>query len=225
MAFGFEVRNAANNIVIDDTASAFYVVREFAVAKNYTLPAGKGFPDMGRFVPSLTYPDSFFAVKFNDGDEIFAGPRQFYSNRSTLTFRELTLFSQNAPPSDPYGIEVKDEAGKLTYSTARSLSPINRVVQFAATSGNRTVGYGEVYGSLTVAAGAERWVLFAPVGCGSFKTRLAVDKADIHLLLGGLVRTSSTNFQYRAWYANRKTVNAMYDNSFSMSSQQIVTFL
>ncbi|SDL37388.1 hypothetical protein [Paracoccus chinensis] len=223
MAFGIMIRNGKNEVVIDADYSGLYVLREFNASQTFQTSAANK-PSYYRFIPPRNDPTSLLAVRLDDGDKIFGGPLMFYSNRQTLTFREITTFARNAPPSSGYGFEVFNAARELCYSTARSLAPVSRILSFAGANGGSTMGDERTIGTAAVTA-RERWMILSPVSYGAERQPRSPTASYAYRYVGGLRRDSATQVSFIHAAISREDVGGSTPTaSWTVSPQSILFF-
>ena len=125
MAYGFQIFNAAGEVVMNDTDSLFQVRRELTLAGTAVTPyAG---PTVYRYTLALANPNNLIFVKLDAGGMVgFWKQTIFYANTSSLLVREAELAMHKAKAAGSYGLEVYDAAGRCTFSTSRTLVAVKQ---------------------------------------------------------------------------------------------------
>lgn len=171
MSYGFEARNGANEIVIDDKFP------------NYELDAAKTVT--GNFEPGInvySFPlQPSGALRFwqlGVGDAISIGANQFIGTKQTFTVRDVVRAS-SLPTSTGYGIAIYDGNGQKVYTSNGELLTIGD--KYSVTPGQGAVSVPDVWVAIESLVPNIR-----PVGVG-------INGA---FFSSGVERISSTQMQY-----------------------------
>lgn len=117
MSYGFEARNAANEIVIDNS----FPVYELGAASTIT----SNLPDSQGVNWSFPLPPTGVLRfwKLNVGDGISLAPDKFIGNKQTFTIRDVVPASSLPTPSG-YGMAIYGSNGQKVYATNGQLLTI-----------------------------------------------------------------------------------------------------
>ena len=117
MSYGFEVRNAANEIVIDDSFPVYELGAPSTITSNSPDSSGTNWS----FPLPPTGVLRFW--KLNVGDGISLAPDKFIGNKQTFTIRDVVPASSLPTPSG-YGMAIYDSNGQKVYATNGELLTI-----------------------------------------------------------------------------------------------------
>ncbi|KRW94315.1 hypothetical protein [Paracoccus sp. MKU1] len=118
MAYGFLIKNKNNEVVIDDQSASLQVWKQVTLTGT---AIGVGSYRYGKT------NNNFMGMPFiylpGVGDWVAYDPQYGYiSNRTTLRITTArAVRDMSGVPAEPYGMEVYDQNGLITFSTARDL--------------------------------------------------------------------------------------------------------
>jgi len=119
MSYGFEARNAANEIVIDNS----FPVYELSAPSTITSNVPNSTTSSGNWVFPVPPLGVLRFWKLNVGDGISLAPDKFIGNKQTYTIRDVVPASSLPDPSG-YGMAIYDSNGQKVYATNGQLLTI-----------------------------------------------------------------------------------------------------
>jgi len=175
MSYGFEVRNASNEIVIDNS----FPVYELSAASTITSNLPNSSSTNWSFPLPPTGVLRFW--KLNVGDGISLTPDKFIGNKQTYTIRDVVPASSLPTPSG-YGMAIYGSNGQKVYATNGELLTIGDkyTVQLQSDGSNPPVNVSDSWVAI------ETFVLNIIPSAPLFGATLA----------SGTIRTSATQMAY-----------------------------
>jgi len=224
MAYGFYIKNSNGEVVIDSESPGLYLTREFNFAYNAGTTSATNKSSYYRYRITTTNDAAIVAVKLNNGDKIFGGPRIFYSNRTSINFREITSFADSAPPRSGYGLEVYAANGATLYSSARNILPVSRIISFTGWSDDTYLQNEKEFQTATVTA-TERWAVYGPIGMGYENTASSpTSDGRGYQMVGGIWRKSDTQISYIPGAISNKTLAGTRSAAYGLSRHSVLFF-
>lgn len=225
MSYGFEIRNSRGQVVLDSDSPTAYIVRTFTLTSSDRTPSIPGHDRLYVFTLSPSVTGGFFAVYLENGFLVGGGGRLFYSNQSTLKFRDLTFFADNAPTKIDYGLEVRNSANQLTYSSAGVIFAMTNTINYAGGTSNYTAGNNDQWDTATV-TNADRWLLIAGRGGGASNYNIGVGTPGSFVvpIVGTFRRSSNTRLDYCGSAIRRDESGSSAATRTTMSKSSVILF-